>query len=74
MYYDGQFDDTRLLIHLVATAADQGAALLNYAARIELTKDADGFVDGVIAVDSESGRAIHHPSPRGGQCHRHLRR
>ncbi len=31
VYYDGQFDDTRLLIHLVATAAEQGATLLNYA-------------------------------------------
>ena len=31
VYYDGQFDDTRLLINLVATAAEQGATLLNYA-------------------------------------------
>src|SRR6204780_4381449 len=30
IYYDGQFDDTRLLIQLAATAADQGAVLLNY--------------------------------------------
>ena len=33
VYYDGQFDDTRLLINLVATAADQGATLINYAPR-----------------------------------------
>src|ERR1700759_5023671 len=31
VYYDGQFDDARLLINLMATAAEQGAALLNYA-------------------------------------------
>jgi glycerol-3-phosphate dehydrogenase len=31
VYHDGQFDDTRLLINLVATAAEQGATLLNYA-------------------------------------------
>src|SRR3989475_8977768 len=31
VYYDGQFDDARLLINMVATAAEQGAALLNYA-------------------------------------------
>ena len=31
VYYDGQFDDTRLLIHLVATACEHGATLLNYA-------------------------------------------
>src|SRR5258707_6442439 len=30
VYFDGQFDDTRLLINLMATAAEQGAALLNY--------------------------------------------
>src|SRR5262247_1353458 len=31
VYYDGQFDDTRLLINLMQTAADQGAVALNYA-------------------------------------------
>src|SRR6186713_3659590 len=30
VYYDGQFDDSRLLINLVTTAAEQGATLLNY--------------------------------------------
>src|SRR5262245_21198520 len=51
VYYDGQFDDTRLLINLVVTAADQGATLLNYVRVTEVTKGADGFVDGVVAVD-----------------------
>jgi glycerol-3-phosphate dehydrogenase len=55
VYYDGQFDDTRLLINLVATAAEQGAALLNYARVVALTKGTDGFVDGVVATDQESG-------------------
>src|SRR3954451_23086640 len=27
IYYDGQFDDARLLVHMVATAHEQGAAL-----------------------------------------------
>ena len=31
VYYDGQFDDSRLLINLAQTAAEQGATLLNYA-------------------------------------------
>ena len=31
VYYDGQFDDARLLVNLVTTAAEQGAVLLNYA-------------------------------------------
>jgi glycerol-3-phosphate dehydrogenase len=55
MYHDGQFDDTRLLIHLMMTAAEHGATLLNYASVVELTKDENGFVKGVIAVDGESG-------------------
>jgi glycerol-3-phosphate dehydrogenase len=55
MYHDGQFDDTRLLVHLMMTAAEHGATLLNYAGVVELTKDENGFVRGVIAVDGETG-------------------
>jgi glycerol-3-phosphate dehydrogenase len=55
IYYDGQFDDTRLLIHLLATAANHNAALLNYTPVIELTKDADGYINGVVASEDESG-------------------
>src|ERR1700678_3404951 len=62
IYYDGQFDDTRLLIQLAETAADQGAVLLNYAPVVEITRGADGFADGVIAVDSESGRRMTIPA------------
>jgi glycerol-3-phosphate dehydrogenase len=36
LYYDGQFDDSRLLIDLVQTAQQHGAALLNYAPVIGL--------------------------------------
>lgn len=56
IYYDGQFDDARLLINLVATAAEQGATILNYARVFNLTKDADGFVSGVEFIDEESGQ------------------
>jgi glycerol-3-phosphate dehydrogenase len=56
VYYDGQFDDARLLINLVATAADQGATLINYAPVVGMTKGSDGFIDGVIATDDETGR------------------
>jgi len=55
VYYDGQFDDSRLLIHLAQTAADHGATLLNYAPVLELTKGEGGFLTGVVAEDSESG-------------------
>src|SRR5246127_2170483 len=30
IYFDGQFDDSRLLIHMAATACEKGAVLLNY--------------------------------------------
>jgi len=55
IYFDGQFDDSRLLINLVETAFEQGATLLNYAQVTELTKDAEGFVDGVRFRDLETG-------------------
>src|SRR5512143_679811 len=45
VYYDGQFDDARLLIHMVATAYEQGAILMNYAEVTGLTKDSQGFID-----------------------------
>jgi glycerol-3-phosphate dehydrogenase len=55
IYYDGQFDDARLLIQLAATAAAEGAVLLNYARVTGLTKSADGFIDGVCFRDLETG-------------------
>ncbi len=55
IYYDGQFDDARLLIHMVLTAASQGAALLNYVRVAGIEKSAEGYVTGVLARDIESG-------------------
>jgi glycerol-3-phosphate dehydrogenase len=55
VYYDGQFDDARLLINLVATACADGAALLNHTRVTGLTRGSDGFVDGVTAVDQLDG-------------------
>ncbi len=55
IYFDGQFDDARLLINLVTTAAEQGATVLNYTPVVGLTRDAEGFVNGVVAVDEEGG-------------------
>jgi glycerol-3-phosphate dehydrogenase len=59
IYFDGQFDDSRLLIDMVATAYELGATLLNYVRVTGLTKDAEGFIDGVIAQDAESGAEFH---------------
>jgi glycerol-3-phosphate dehydrogenase len=58
VYYDGQFDDARLLIHLAMTAADHGAVLLNYCPATALLRDADGYINGLTARDEESGEAL----------------
>ena len=55
IYFDGQFDDSRLLLNLVTTAFEQGAVLLNYAQVAGVRKDAEGFVDGVLVRDLETG-------------------
>jgi glycerol-3-phosphate dehydrogenase len=54
LYYDGQFDDARLLINLTTTAVEQGATLLNYAPVTGLTKNSSGMVTGVSARDLET--------------------
>lgn len=54
-YYDGQFDDARLLLNLAQTAAEQGAAVLNYAPVIGLRRNAGGDIHGVRWRDDESG-------------------
>ncbi|MBN9692721.1 MAG: glycerol-3-phosphate dehydrogenase/oxidase [Verrucomicrobia bacterium] len=56
VYFDGQFDDSRLLINLATTAVEQGATVLNYAPVTALLKDSDGLVNGVTARDLVSGR------------------
>ncbi len=58
VYYDGQFDDARLLIHLLRTAADHGAALVNYAPVTSLLPGAAGF----HARDAESGETFAVPA------------
>ncbi|MBI5851174.1 MAG: glycerol-3-phosphate dehydrogenase/oxidase [Planctomycetes bacterium] len=55
IYHDGQFDDARLLIALARTAQTQGALLLDHARVVRLLGDATGMVDGVVALDGESG-------------------
>jgi glycerol-3-phosphate dehydrogenase len=55
VYHDGQFDDTRLLTHLIETAVDNGATVLNYTSAVELLKGEDGFVNGLVVEERESG-------------------
>src|SRR5437764_3023078 len=58
IYYDGQFDDARLLIHMVFTAFEQGATLLNYVEVTGFTKDGQDFVNGILARDVETGEKL----------------
>lgn len=55
IYYDGQFDDARLLINMAQTAEEHGATLINYVSVIDLIKEND-IVRGVVAVDGETGQ------------------
>jgi glycerol-3-phosphate dehydrogenase len=58
VYYDGQFDDARLLIHLAMTAADHGATLANYCPATKLLRDDEGYVNGLTARDEETGEQL----------------
>ncbi len=58
IYYDGQFDDARLLINLAQTAFEQGATLVNYFRVVSLLRGEDGFIHGAIACDEESGEEL----------------
>ncbi len=54
IYYDGQFDDARLLINMVQTADELGCDILNYVKVTSLIKEND-LIAGVKAVDVETG-------------------
>jgi glycerol-3-phosphate dehydrogenase len=55
VYFDGQFDDARLLIQIVLTAIEQGASAVNHCEAIAMSKGSDGFVGGVRVLDRLSG-------------------
>jgi len=54
IYYDGQFDDSRLAINLAQTASDHGGYTINYAKVTGLLKTNDA-VSGVTAKDQLTG-------------------
>ncbi|MES2575878.1 MAG: glycerol-3-phosphate dehydrogenase/oxidase [Bacteroidota bacterium] len=55
IYHDGQFDDARLAINLAQTAVENGACVLNYIKVVELLKDSNDKITGVLVEDQESG-------------------
>jgi glycerol-3-phosphate dehydrogenase len=56
-YFDGAFDDTRLLVNLMQSAVELGAVCVNYAPVRDLVKE-DRRVRGVIVEDLETGRSF----------------
>jgi glycerol-3-phosphate dehydrogenase len=62
VYYDGQFDDARLLIHLAMTAVDHGGTVVNYCPATSLQRDADGYLNGLTARDAETGEEFQIPA------------
>ena len=54
LYYDGQFDDTRLAVNMAQTFVEQGGTALNYMKVTDLKKNY-GAVQGVEAECQETG-------------------
>lgn len=55
LYYDGQFDDARLLVNLAQTAVEQGASLLTRGKCVGVLKDEDGYTTGIRVEDVLGG-------------------
>jgi len=54
LYFDGQFDDSRLAVNLAQTAIEQGAVVINYFSVTGFIKDGT-IIKGVKAKDEISG-------------------
>ncbi|MFN8770148.1 MAG: glycerol-3-phosphate dehydrogenase/oxidase [Neisseriaceae bacterium] len=51
IYYDGQFDDTRLLIALLRTFLDLGGHAYNYTEARQILKNDAGIANGILVYD-----------------------
>lgn len=58
LYFDGQFDDSRMAINLAATCSDQGGTTLNYIKVTGLIKNENGKISGVNAIDLENNNTF----------------
>ncbi len=57
LYFDGQFDDSRLAITLAHTATEQGASMINYFGVTGFIKDGSK-IKGVIATNELNGSSV----------------
>lgn len=58
MYYDGQFDDIRLNLALVQTAAQRGAAVVNHIRAERFQTDETGHLQSIEVLDNLTGERI----------------
>src|SRR3989442_3097636 len=64
IYYDGQFDDTRLLINLVQTAAERGATLMRDRKSTRLNSSHVRISYAVFCLKKKQKLAHHQHRPR----------
>lgn len=57
-YWDANVDDARFVLTLMRTALSYGADAASRTQVVELTKNAEGRVDGAILLDLESGETL----------------
>ncbi len=55
IYYDGQFDDSRLAVNLARTIFNLGGTAANYMKVVGLSKRG-GLINGVVAIDRETSK------------------
>jgi len=58
VYYDGQFDDSRMAINVLQSAVEMGAIVLNYCSVDGLVKDESGNLTGVTVHDEVDGETF----------------
>ncbi len=54
VYHDGLFDDSRLAVNLAQTAIESGATVLNHMTVIDLIKNEEGKLLGVVVKNNET--------------------
>ena len=58
VYYDGQFDDSRMAINVLQSSVEMGAKVVNYCSVDGLVKDTNGKLTGVKVIDEEGGTSF----------------
>jgi len=58
VYHDGQFDDSRLAIHLLRSIFEKGGTAVNYMKAVAFDKTSDGRLAGVRVENQETGESF----------------